>query len=93
MSTRLALCLLLTCASFAAGARDVRQAGANGDGGTCPEALSAAAMEQEGPARAEGKRDPAAGGKSTRARGGGGGGDNPGMRAPRWHSFLPGMFR
>jgi hypothetical protein len=91
MSTRLALCLLLTCASFAAGARDVRQAGANGDGGTCPEALSAAAMEEEAPARAEDKRDPAAGGKSTRARGGGGG--NPGMRAPRWHSFLPGMFR
>jgi hypothetical protein len=92
MSTRLALCLLLTCASFAAGARDVRQAGANGDGGTCPEALSAAALE-EAPTRAGDKRDPAATARSTRARGGGGGGDNPGVRAPRWHSFLPGMFR
>lgn len=88
MSTRLALCLLLTCASFAAGARDVRQAGANGDGGTCPEALSAA-VDEPTPARPGDKREPAAAGKSTRARGG----DNQSLRAPRWHSFLPGMFR
>jgi hypothetical protein len=91
MSIRLALCLLLTCASFAAGARDVRQAGANGNGGVCPEALSAAAMEEETSARADDKREPAAATKPTRTRGGGG--DNPGVRAPRWHSFLPGMFR
>ena len=88
MSTRLALCLLLTCASFAAGARDVRQAGANGDGGVCPEELAAAA-EESAPARADGKRNAAAGAKSVPARGG----DNQAMRPPRWHSFLPGMFR
>jgi len=88
MSTRLALCLLLTCASFAAGARDVRQADANGTGGTCPDELSVAA-EEPAPVRAGGKRNPAAGAKAAPARGG----DNQSMRPPRWHSFLPGMFR
>ena len=88
MSTRLALCLLLTCTSFAAGARDVRQADANGSGGTCADELPVTA-EDPPPVGAGGKRNAPAGAKAAPARGG----DNQSMRPPRWHSFLPGMFR
>lgn len=87
MSTRLALCLLLTFASYSAGARDVRQAGANGDGGVCPEELPAS-VDETAPASAGSKRAPAV--KSAPAARGG---DNQSTRPPRWHSFLPGMFR
>lgn len=87
MSTRLALCLLLTFASFSVGARDVRQAGANGAGGVCPDELSAT-VDETAPVSAAGKRVPAA--KSAPAARGG---DNQSARPPRWHSFLPGMFR
>jgi hypothetical protein len=98
MSIRLLLCLLLMCASFQLAAREIRMASANGDGGgTCQdEALgrdgdaSAAAVPAAKPARHVVKpvkaRAPVAGR--------GGGGDNLGdIRPPRWHSFLPGMFR
>lgn len=87
MSIRLALCLLLICASFAVAARDVRQAGANGDGGSCPQELSAT-VEDPAPAPPAHKREPATD-KAAQARGG----DGQALRAPRWHSFLPGMFR
>lgn len=90
--------LLLTCAAlgtFSVGvsAREVRLQGPNGEGGTCP---TAAATEAE-------VADPAVAGKraSTRAkakaapmsRSSGGGDGSDTANRPRWHSFLPGMFR
>lgn len=88
MRFRLAICLLLLCASLPLAARDLRQMGANGDGGSCPEAL--AADEAATPVRGAAKRDGAnAAGDRPAVRGG----DSQGVRPPRWHSFLPGMFR
>ena len=85
-------CMLLSGALVllpaAAGAREVRLQGPNGDSGSCPEA---SAEEQDptappqaakrGPARDKAKATP-----MVRS-----GGDTP--TRPRWHSILPGMFR
>jgi hypothetical protein len=87
MRFRLAICLLLLGASLPLAARDVRQSGANGDGGSCPEVL--AADEAATPARGAARRVPANAGDRPAVRGG----DSQGVRPPRWHSFLPGMFR
>lgn len=80
--------LLLSVASATVGAREVRrQSAAGGREGQCPETI--VQSRQVGAAiRAAGtsKRTPA----SARA-------DNPEppvrQQAPRWHSYLPGMFR
>ena len=86
---RIALCLLLLCASSLANARDVRLHGPNGDGGSCPEATAVAAA---GPAAT--KHAPAVNrGKARAPTTFRAGGDDNGTRTPRWHSFLPGMFR
>jgi hypothetical protein len=90
--TRYALCLFLLCASAMVSARDVRMHGANGDGGACAEPASAPA------ATTAPQPKPAA----TTATGHGkvktpplfrGGDDDTTSHMPRWHSFLPGMFR
>ena len=72
--------------SAAAAPRDVRMQSPNGDGGTCPDAVA----EAESPAPQAPKR--AATREKAKA--------TPMMRSggdasakPRWHSFLPGMFR
>ncbi|HVR81578.1 MAG TPA: hypothetical protein VHF02_05805 [Luteimonas sp.] len=84
---RYAMLMLLLCgASSIAIARDVQMHGANGDGGSeaCPETIPAPA-KRVAPAVSHGKvKAPA----SLR-----GGSDDVGSHAPRWHSFLPGMFR
>ena len=84
------LMLLLCCASSTSLARDVQLHGANGDGGSdaCPEQAAAAAATTRRPAPASrgGKAKAPA---SLRS----GDGDDAGVRVPRWHSFLPGMFR
>ena len=82
------LVLLLCCASSISLARDVQMHGANGDGGSeaCPDQAASAAATKRAPVIRTGKaKAPASlrGGDSTDA----------GVRAPRWHSFLPGMFR
>lgn len=87
MLFRLALCLLLLSASLPSGARDLRQLGPGGDGGGCPDAVAGDDVET---VRSAGKRSPAAvRPKPAVTRGG----DGSGVRPPRWHSFLPGMFR
>lgn len=94
MPTRLAASLLLLAfVAMPALARDARQLGANGDGG-CPDQAGAAA-DATLPAgrRAPGAtdtapRDPAATRPAASNRGG-----EDAVRPPRWHSFLPGMFR
>ena len=100
--SRLLLVALLLCASTSLSARDFRMEGPGSSGGQCPE------MEEEAPeianAVAEATRKPAAKQRATSttpqrkpvkttpttrgqvdasAR----------MPTPRWHSFLPGMFR
>lgn len=87
MRFRLAICLLLLCASLPLAARDLRQMGANGDGGSCPEVL--AADEAATPARGAARRGAGVPGDKPATRGG----DTQSVRPPRWHSFLPGMFR
>jgi hypothetical protein len=88
------LCLALCCASAAVGAREIRLLTANGEGGSCPEITAAVA---EADARAAGTpRPPAAtaharAAKPTTLRGDSDG--NGRAQPPRWHSFLPGMFR
>jgi len=82
------LVLLLCCSSSISLARDVQMHGANGDGGSeaCPDQAVPAATPRRTPVPRTGKaKTPASlrGGDSVDA----------GVRAPRWHSFLPGMFR
>jgi len=94
MSIRLALSLLLLCASLPLAAHDIRMLSANGDsgGGGCLDDATAQDDESVRPASAKPathavkpvKTKPAV----RRAS------DNIGdIRPPRWHSFLPGMFR
>jgi hypothetical protein len=82
------LMLLLCCASSISMARDVQLHGANGDGGSdvCPEQATPASTSKRAPVTRTGKAKAPA---SLR----GGDSSDAGVRAPRWHSFLPGMFR
>jgi hypothetical protein len=86
------LALLLICACAGVSAREVRLQSPNGETGTCPQAEAAPATDVKHIRAAGPARKPA--GKPTRAQGGGGG-DDASIRnqGPRWHSFLPGMFR
>jgi hypothetical protein len=99
MSTRLALCLLLLCASFPLMARDAHMAGANGDGGgSCQDDAALALHDDDAAATPAPAAKPARHAvKPVKAKpsvAGRGGGDGIGdIRPPRWHSFLPGMFR
>ncbi len=85
---RLSLCFVLFCASTTVVARDVRMQSANGEEGTCP---SAEAEDQSGAKPAATRIvTPAKQAKQpTTVRGN----DNTRTHGPRWHSFLPGMFR
>jgi hypothetical protein len=87
---RTVVCLLLLgLSSTAAHARDVRMHGPNGDGGDPAESPAIAT-----PAATPMKHDPATPQAKVKTpplfRSGD---DDSGSRAPRWHSFLPGMFR
>ena len=86
--TRLALLLLLLSLSAMVHARDVRMHGANGDGGACDTPVPvvptpSAKRSPLPPAHAKAKAP-------TLFRGSD---EDAGPHAPRWHSFLPGMFR
>lgn len=85
---RYALCLLLLGLSAFADARDVRMHGANGDGGA---EASVAPAPPPTPAKPSGTTT--AHGKAKTPPLFRGGEDDSGPHAPRWHSFLPGMFR
>lgn len=89
MSARLIVCMLLLGACLPAAART-----ATAEAGTdapCPPAASAPQTE---PLPDGTRRAPAAGSasKARPAVNGGGETESP-VRGPRWHSFLPGMFR
>lgn len=87
--SRYAICLLLLCTSAIVSARDVRMHGANGDGGACAEPAAAVTVVAAKPttttatSHAKIKAPPLFRG----------GDDDSATHMPRWHSFLPGMFR
>ncbi len=89
--TRIACCLLLLLACFAVSAREVRLHGPDGDGGACPDALGApsiipATSKMHHPSVINHGKPKAP--SPIRAS------DEDGApHMPRWHSFLPGMFR
>ena len=89
--TRYALCLLLLCSSAMVSARDVRMHGANGDGGACSEPASAPAGAVTTAAKPA--TTPASHAKVKAPTLFRGGDDDSTPHTPRWHSFLPGMFR
>jgi hypothetical protein len=89
-SRYLLLCLLLLSAGSMAGAREVRLHGPNGDGG-CPDAATPAATAA--PAKSAATPAPHATKIKPVITVRGGGDDSSTSHAPRWHSFLPGMFR
>lgn len=94
----LSLCLLMASAGAFAEARDVRMQGPNSGGGECVEADPALDADDvpgvDAAATAKQATKPAG---STRikpvigVRGSDAGGSS--AHSPRWHSFLPGMFR
>ena len=95
-----AMCLLFAAPAAAAGTREPRMHGPGGDAGACTSPDAAPAPEV--PAVAAGKptatTKPAATAPArikpvVTVRGGGGSDDTGSVHAPRWHSFLPGMFR
>ncbi|MDQ3228574.1 MAG: hypothetical protein M3Q13_02400 [Pseudomonadota bacterium] len=85
---RSTLCILLLCASTTVLARDIRMQSPNGEEGTCPTAEAEAnddakPVTPRAPTPAKRAKQP------TTVRSG----DNTRTHGPRWHSFLPGMFR
>lgn len=86
----------LLALSTVAAAREVRLQGPNGDGGTCPEAAAAAAAAAGAdtgstpPARRPAGTHAGKAKATPMVRGNG---DAEAAARPRWHSFLPGMFR
>jgi hypothetical protein len=89
LNSRVLLCLVLGCAALPAAARQPAMMDANGAGAGCP--VTAEADTDLEPVRTD-KRAVA----PTRARAPAtrrGGDTDAATRAPRWHSFLPGMIR
>jgi hypothetical protein len=90
---RTVLCLILLGASPLAFGRDARPSGDTGD---CRDSVITVPSPTQAPVKRPTsvvhKAKPAA--TTTHTSGGGGADDSAGMpRVPRWHSFLPGMFR
>lgn len=85
------LSLLLVSAGALAGAHEVALHGPNGNGGDCDPAVPApvAAPVDTKPSTVAGKAPTTSIKPVVTVRGG----DESGGQAPRWHSFLPGMFR
>ena len=71
--------------------------GSNDDNSGCPEIAAAVAAADTRSTKARAATPaPAASRKASKPAARGGGGDSEGsprLQAPRWHSFLPGMFR
>ena len=80
---RTSLLMLLVLASATVAARDVKHADANG---------ACSGQDEERTAAAEAPRYPAAA-KPTKPRPSVHGDAPSRLQSPRWHSFLPGMFR
>ena len=97
----LALCLLFAASAAAAGNREPRLHGPGGDGGACTETDAGAAPDVPAATSAKPSTTTAAKPATTAPAHikpvvtvrGGGSDDGSSVHAPRWHSFLPGMFR
>lgn len=86
---RTVVCLLLLGLSSMASARDVRMHGPNGDGGALADG-PAIATPPPSPTKRDATTTHAKVKTPPLFRSGD---DDSGSRTPRWHSFLPGMFR
>ncbi len=85
---RSSLCILLLCASTTVVARDIRMHSANGEEGVCPSA-EAEVQDNAKPVAARAAPPTKRLKQPATVRGGG----DTRTHGPRWHSFLPGMFR
>lgn len=103
MTSRALLCVLLLTSGTTVAAREVRLAGPNGGGGNVQQCQEIDNAVQEATAKVPAKprttktttapsRKPV---KATPAARSSGDDDGaaPRLSTPRWHSFLPGMFR
>ncbi len=90
MSLRALLVLTLLSLALPAEAREARMGGPGGDGSACSTDYASSAGPDVDPVRAA--RRPESD-KPAIPRGTGTGADADASRPPRWHSFLPGMFR
>jgi hypothetical protein len=87
---RIAVCLLIALTSASVAARESKLSDA--DGGSCPTRTQTAVTRAP-------DRDPASmalpvkKAKAAMPTNSGGGGDDVRLPSPRWHRFLPGMFR
>lgn len=85
---RICLCLLIVVASSTVAAREIKLSSANS--GSCPEASSIARENvRSNPRAIAPARDMKPARPSVHSDAGNGGR----MQSPRWHSYLPGMFR
>jgi hypothetical protein len=91
MSRYLLTAALLVLAATAQGMTPSRQ-GANGSGGSCPQAQEHAVVEEAGTADQQTVRNEPATPAATPVPAKSGAAARPKTGA-RWHSFLPGMFR
>lgn len=83
--------LLLVAGCSMASAHEPRMHGPNGDGGSCQDAAAPAAAAT--PAKAVAATASSHADKIKPVITVRGGGDDGVSHTPRWHSFLPGMFR
>ena len=88
--SRILFCLILICLCTTASAREMRQVGGSDDG-SCPEIAAAVAEAEANAPAAKSRASAPARAKSSKASGVRG--EAQRVQAPRWHSFLPGMFR
>ncbi|RPE79672.1 hypothetical protein [Vulcaniibacterium tengchongense] len=84
---RICLSLLIAIASATVVAGEVKRSSPNGDG--CADAANERAGARSDADHASGGARPSKSGKPSLS--GDGGGNR--LQSPRWHSFLPGMFR
>jgi hypothetical protein len=85
---RICLCLLIALTSADVASREVKMSSPNS--GSCPDSIA----DKEQPARATVRKAPPA--RETRVKptlSNDAGIGNGRLQSPRWHSYLPGMFR
>jgi hypothetical protein len=86
MFVRALFAMTLLSLAVSAEAREARMAGPGGDGSNCAPDYAIGAEPDVDPVRTTRRIEPD---KPVSPRGG----DSEVSRPPRWHSFLPGMFR
>ncbi len=87
---RIAVCLLIL-ASASVAARESKLSDANG--GSCPSTRAQAAVTRAPDRDPASVAVPVKKAKPSAAPSAAGGGDDVRLPSPRWHRFLPGMFR